>query len=135
MSRVRSPIRSLLLLLVLAIAAGRPRCGSATELHVAVSGKDANPGTKAAPLRTIQHAAELAQPGDVVTVHEGVYREQVKPPRGGSSNRQADRLPGRARRTGGDSRLRACQRLAKNLRRYLEAERAEQALRRLQPLC
>jgi alpha-N-arabinofuranosidase len=58
----------------------------AAELHVAVTGKDANPGTKDAPLRTIQHAANLAQPGDIVTVHEGVYREQVSPPRGGSGD-------------------------------------------------
>lgn len=58
----------------------------ATELHVAVSGNDRNPGTRAAPLRTIQRAAELAQPGDVITVHEGVYRERVTPPRGGDSD-------------------------------------------------
>jgi len=58
----------------------------ATELHVAVTGSDTNPGSKAAPLRTIQRAAELAQPGDVVTVHAGIYRERVTPPRGGASD-------------------------------------------------
>jgi alpha-N-arabinofuranosidase len=30
----------------------------------------------------------LAQPGDVITVHEGVYRERINPPRGGSSGRK-----------------------------------------------
>ena len=50
------------------------------------SGNDANPGTQAAPLRTIQRAADLAQPGDVITVHEGVYRERINPPRGGESD-------------------------------------------------
>jgi hypothetical protein len=60
----------------------------ATEFHVATHGKDSNPGTQAAPLRTIQHAAELAQPGDTVTVHEGVYRERINPPRGGQSDSQ-----------------------------------------------
>ena len=40
----------------------------------------------AAPLRTIQRAADLAQPGDTVTVHAGVYRERVNPPRGGESD-------------------------------------------------
>ena len=55
----------------------------AADFHVAPSGNDANPGTRAAPLRTIQRAADLAQPGDVITVHEGVYRERIKPPRGG----------------------------------------------------
>jgi len=57
----------------------------AAELHVATTGNDANPGTKKAPLRTIQRAADLAQPGDIVTVHAGVYRERVSPPRGGTS--------------------------------------------------
>jgi alpha-N-arabinofuranosidase len=58
----------------------------AAEFHVAVNGKDSNPGTQEAPLRTIQRAADLAQPGDVITVHEGVYRERVNPPRGGQSD-------------------------------------------------
>ncbi len=58
----------------------------AAELHVAVTGDDAAPGTAAAPLRTIQRAAGLAQPGDTVTVHAGTYRERVNPPRGGESD-------------------------------------------------
>lgn len=58
----------------------------AVELHVAIGGSDSNPGTKAEPLRTIQRAAERAQPGDTVTVHEGLYRERVNPPRGGESD-------------------------------------------------
>ena len=58
----------------------------ATEFHVATDGNDSNPGTKAAPLRTIQYAAALAQPGDVITVHEGIYRERISPPRGGESD-------------------------------------------------
>ncbi|NQT21633.1 MAG: right-handed parallel beta-helix repeat-containing protein [Planctomycetes bacterium] len=60
----------------------------AADFHVAPSGNDANPGTQAAPLRTIQRAADLAQPGDVITVHEGVYRERIKPPRGGESDQK-----------------------------------------------
>ncbi len=58
----------------------------AAEFHVAVSGNDSNPGTAAAPVRTIQYAASLAQPGDVITVNAGVYRERVNPPRGGESD-------------------------------------------------
>ncbi len=54
--------------------------------HVAPGGGDSNPGTRAAPFRTIQHAADLAQPGDVITVHAGVYRERISPPRGGESD-------------------------------------------------
>jgi len=65
-------------------------CGtlSAAEFHVATNGSDTHPGTRKAPLRTIQRAADLAQPGDTITVHEGVYRERVNPPRGGTSDRR-----------------------------------------------
>ncbi|MBI5819941.1 MAG: DUF1565 domain-containing protein [Verrucomicrobia bacterium] len=60
----------------------------AAEFHIASNGNDTNPGAKTAPLRTIQRAAELAQPGDVITVHEGVYRERINPPRGGTSDKK-----------------------------------------------
>ncbi len=59
---------------------------SAKEFHVAKSGNNKNPGTLELPFLTIQAAANLAKPGDVITVHEGVYREWVKPPVGGESN-------------------------------------------------
>jgi alpha-N-arabinofuranosidase len=75
------PFIAVLLLAPLAAARG-------AEIHVAPSGNDANLGTQAAPLRTIQRAADLAQPGDVITVHQGVYREQVKPARGGQSDQK-----------------------------------------------
>lgn len=58
----------------------------ATEYHVAVTGDDAADGSAARPFRTISAAAERAQPGDVITVHEGVYRERIAPPRGGTSD-------------------------------------------------
>ena len=60
----------------------------AADLHVAPSGDDTHPGTPAAPLRTIQAAAKFAQAGDVITVHAGVYRERVNPPRGGESDQK-----------------------------------------------
>ena len=58
----------------------------ATEFHVSVNGNDANAGTAEKPFKTISAAALVAKPGDVVTVHEGVYRELVNPPRGGESD-------------------------------------------------
>src|SRR3954447_17298386 len=54
--------------------------------HVATTGSASSEGSQAQPLRTINRAAELAQPGDTVVVHEGVYREWVRPRRGGSSD-------------------------------------------------
>ena len=58
----------------------------AAKFHVATNGNAANPGTHVAPFRTIQYAADRAQAGDVITVHKGVYRERVNPPRGGESD-------------------------------------------------
>ena len=58
----------------------------ATEFHVATTGNDTHAGSDTQPLRTIQRAADLAQPGDVITVHAGIYRERVTPPRGGESD-------------------------------------------------
>ncbi len=48
----------------------------------------ATSGSAQQPLKTISAAARLAQPGDVVTVHAGTYRERVTPPRGGTSDQQ-----------------------------------------------
>ncbi|MCX7044365.1 MAG: right-handed parallel beta-helix repeat-containing protein [Candidatus Sumerlaeota bacterium] len=41
------------------------------------SAADSNPGSEAQPLKTINRAAEIAQPGDVVRIHAGIYREKV----------------------------------------------------------
>lgn len=49
----------------------------------APNASDDNPGTVAAPLRTINAAARLAEPGTRVRVRAGLYRECVRPARGG----------------------------------------------------
>lgn len=60
---------------------------NAKEYHVsAFKGDDANDGGPSSMLKTIQAAAEKARPGDTITVHKGVYRERVSPPRGGESD-------------------------------------------------
>lgn len=56
------------------------------EYHVSVNGNDENIGNADMPFRTISKAAQLAEAGDTVTVHEGVYREWVKPAHGGESD-------------------------------------------------
>jgi alpha-N-arabinofuranosidase len=61
---------------------------AAHEYHVSVNGSDANDGSPPKPYRTISAAARVAQPGDVITVHEGVYRERISPPRSGQSDRK-----------------------------------------------
>ena len=57
-------------------------------LHVATTGSDSADGSSDRPLRTISRAADLAMAGDTVVVHEGVYREWVRPRRGGLSDRR-----------------------------------------------
>lgn len=58
------------------------------DYYVSPNGNDANNGSKAHPFKTIMAAADVAMPGDTITVHAGVYREQITPPRGGNSDRQ-----------------------------------------------
>jgi len=47
------------------------------DYYVAPDGDDGQPGTKEAPLRTIQKAADVARAGDAVLVRAGVYIENV----------------------------------------------------------
>ncbi len=55
--------------------------------YVSKNGNDKNSGDKNNPFLTIQQASQAAMPGDTVCVHGGVYREWVKPVRGGTSNK------------------------------------------------
>ncbi|MEE0691817.1 MAG: right-handed parallel beta-helix repeat-containing protein [Lachnospiraceae bacterium] len=52
--------------------------------HVAKYGSDSYSGSSEYPFLTISKAASLVQPGDTVTVHTGIYREYINPPRGGN---------------------------------------------------
>lgn len=55
------------------------------EFHVSQKkGQDWNQGTLEAPFKTISKAALVAMPGDTVIVHEGEYREWVKPENAGT---------------------------------------------------
>ena len=56
------------------------------EYHVAINGCDFSEGTKEHPFQTISKAAETAETGDTVIVHNGEYREWVKPAHSGYSN-------------------------------------------------
>jgi hypothetical protein len=48
-------------------------------------GNDRNNGTSEFnAFKTIQKAADMAMPGDTIFVYSGIYRERVKPPRGGT---------------------------------------------------
>jgi pectin methylesterase-like acyl-CoA thioesterase len=72
--RGRLLVLTLLALLVCVSAAfGQPN----SSFYVATTGNDSNPGTQAAPWRTIQHAADTARAGSTVNVRGGIYEELV----------------------------------------------------------
>src|SRR5512143_1541013 len=45
---------------------------------------DNGPGTRERPFRTVNKAAQVLQPGERVVISEGIYRETVRPARGGT---------------------------------------------------
>jgi alpha-N-arabinofuranosidase len=73
---------------VLLLLALMTHAAAAGEFHVSANGNDKNDGSSSRPYKTISAAAQMVQPGDVITVHEGTYRERVTPPRGGESDAQ-----------------------------------------------
>ncbi len=54
--------------------------------HVSKNGNDKNAGTEVSPFLTISHAAAIAEEGDTVIVHAGIYRECVDPANGARSS-------------------------------------------------
>ena len=50
---------------------------SNSSFYVSTTGNDSNPGTQAAPWRTVQHAADTVHAGSTVNVQGGVYEELV----------------------------------------------------------
>ena len=63
--------------LVLVLSGAGIAAGAHSDLYVSTSGDDSNPGTIEKPLRTIQHAADIAKPGVTVSVREGSYCQQL----------------------------------------------------------
>jgi len=80
-----SPLRFAALTLALALAF--VPWLSAADLYVSTTGSDANPGTAARPLATINRGAALAQAGDTVWILPGTYQpeEEIRPARSGTA--------------------------------------------------
>jgi hypothetical protein len=75
------------LILAALLMAASQASSAAAVYHVAPSGSDEHAGTKDQPFRTIQHAADRAQPGDTVLVAAGLYAEAVTVPRSGAAGK------------------------------------------------
>ena len=82
------------LALCLALAAGQAAARDFFVDQKHPDASDKNPGTLAAPFKTIQAAMDKAQAGDAVRVRGGVYHESVKFKRGGSYQQGAIFDPG-----------------------------------------
>ena len=63
-------------------------CRTIVVDNQASNASDENNGSKYLPLKTIQAGAIMALAGDTILVKGGIYREEVTPPRGGSSDNQ-----------------------------------------------
>jgi hypothetical protein len=59
------------------LATSTAAVASTYNLYVATTGSDSNPGTQAAPFRTITKAASAAKPSTTVHVAAGTYKENV----------------------------------------------------------
>ena len=51
---------------------------TASTIYVSTDGNDTNSGGLSTPFRTIQHAINNAQAGDVISIRGGTYRERLK---------------------------------------------------------
>ena len=56
-----------------------PTPGKTYHVAKSASASDANSGTKKYPFATLKKAAAVAKAGDIVVIHEGTYRETLRP--------------------------------------------------------
>jgi Right handed beta helix region len=76
----------LLTLLALLVCASAAPAQTSTSFYVSITGDDSNPGTEAAPWRTIQHAVDKARAGSTVNIRAGLYEELVSLNASGNSS-------------------------------------------------
>ena len=70
----RSGFLGSILSLLLGLSFGLlPSALQGATFHVATTGLDSNPGTEAAPWRTLQHGVDNVAPGDEIVVHAGTH--------------------------------------------------------------
>lgn len=69
---------------VLVGVSAEPAQAAGSVYFVSPDGDDSASGEEPSPLRTIQHCADTAQPGDTCRILSGTYRETVTPPTSGT---------------------------------------------------
>jgi len=68
-------------------APGHARSATYIVDQAAPGAADTNPGTEQMPFKTVQYAADVAGPGDIVYVMEGRYDERIKVKTGGTEGK------------------------------------------------
>lgn len=63
-----------------------PVAGKTYHVAQSASASDANSGTEQYPFATLEKAAAVAQAGDTVVIHEGTYRETLRPLNNGTKS-------------------------------------------------
>lgn len=86
-SRIRGRLQALPLVLSLlgVLVSSGPALAQGVGRHVATTGSDSNPGTAAAPFRSVQAATDVALPGDTILIHAGTYDGVVETRHSGTS--------------------------------------------------
>ena len=69
------------------VVLGQVRAATYVVDQAAPGAADTNPGTEEKPFKTVQHAADAAQPGDTVYVMAGKYDERVEVKAGGTEGK------------------------------------------------
>jgi hypothetical protein len=69
------------------VALGQVRAATYVVDQAAPGADDSNPGTEDKPFKTVQHAADVAKPGDTIYVMAGKYDERIKVKAGGTEGR------------------------------------------------
>jgi Right handed beta helix region len=79
--------RGLAIIALSLLAGAQPRAAadSGFSIYVSSTGSDSNPGTESKPFLTLQHAAAVAKPGQIVNVRRGVYCERLAVSSSGNS--------------------------------------------------
>ena len=87
MKQMIIPVRLLPALVAGSVCNRADTCGNYVVDQAAPGAADTNPGTEEKPFKTVQHAADVAKPGDTVFVMAGRYDERVKVTTSGAEGR------------------------------------------------
>lgn len=57
-----------------------------STFYISPTGNDQNPGSESRPWKTLQHAADISNPGDLIIIMPGIYNKGMELSRSGTAN-------------------------------------------------